>query len=221
MATGDTSDVLSRLKSALPTRWFGDVAPIRDALLTGWATAHSFIYSLYAYAKLQSRIKTASGGWLDLIAADFFGAALTRAANQTDASLLGRILINLFRERGTRVAITKVLTDLTGRAPLIVEPQRPADTGAYSMPNSGYGVAGAYGSLMLPCQAFVVAYRPLTSGIPNVAGWGVSTGAYSTPSQAEYAPLSSVQGAVQDADIYAAVDGVKTAGTILWTRISS
>jgi hypothetical protein len=58
MATGDTSDITARLKGALPARWFGDTAPIRDALLTGWATAHSFLYSLYLYAKLQTRILT-------------------------------------------------------------------------------------------------------------------------------------------------------------------
>jgi hypothetical protein len=94
--------------------------------------------------------------------------------------------------------------------------------------NAGNGVGGAaysqsggYGSLMLPCQAFVTAYRPASSGIPNVAGYGISTGAYTTPSQSEYASLAMVQGAVQDADIYAALDSIKAAGTTLWTRISS
>lgn len=221
MATGDQSDILARLKSVLPARWFGDVAPIRDALLTGWANAHAFLYSLYSYAKNQTRILTASDGWLDLIAGDFFGAVITRTSGQSDASLRGRILANLFREKATRRAIAQVLQDLTGRTPTIIEPQRPADTGAYSAPNSGYAVAGAYGSVLLPYQAFVVAYRPAGSGIPNVAGYGISTAGYGVGSQAEYADLSMVQGAVQDADIYAAIDSVKPAATTLWTRIDS
>jgi hypothetical protein len=115
-----------------------------------------------------------------------------------------------------------VLVALTGRAPKITEPQRPADCGAYSAPNSGYGSAGAYGSMLIPYQAFVKAYRPLTSGIPMIAGYGIPTAAYSTPSQGgEYASISMVQGAVQDADLYAAIDAVKPAGTTLWTQISS
>lgn len=219
--TGDQIDILARIKRALPGTWFGSESPLVDALLTGLAATSAFVYSLYLYAKLQTRVLTATDGWLDMIAADFFGASLQRAANQTDASFRARIIVNLFRERGTRAAIIKVLTELTGRAPVIIEPQRPADTGAYRAPNSGYGVAGAYGSLQLPFQAFVQAYRPAGSGIPNVAGYGISTGAYRTPSRSDYASLDDIVGAVADADIQAAVDSVKPAGTIIWMKISS
>jgi len=218
--TGDQSDVLARIKVVLP-RWFADSNPILDALNQGYAYTASFIYSLYAYAKLQTRILTATDGWLDLIAADYFGTALMRAANQTDASFRARIIVNLFRERATRNGISKVLIDLTGRAPIIIEVMRPADTGAYSAPNSGYGVAGNYGSMLIPFQAFVIAYRPSSSGIPNVAGYGNSPAGYGTPSQADYASISQIQGAVLDADIYAAIDSCKPVGTILWTRIVS
>jgi hypothetical protein len=83
------------------------------------------------YAKAQLRIATASDGFLDVISADFFGTTLPRKTNESDAAFRNRIIINLFRERATRKAVTQVLTTLTGRAPLIVEPSRPADTGAY------------------------------------------------------------------------------------------
>jgi hypothetical protein len=156
-----------------------------------------------------------------MIAADFFGAALLRQSNQSDASFRNRIIINLFRERATRNGLVKVLTDLTGRAPAIFEPQRPLDTGSYGGPLIGYGVAGGYGSMLLPFQAFVTAYRPTGTGIPNVAGYGISTGGYSQGSQAELASMSMIQGAVTDADIYAAIDSVKPVGTTLWTRISN
>lgn len=217
---GDQNDFFTRIKSVLP-RWFGPSSPLLDALLTGIANNSAFVYVLYQYAKLQTRIATATDAWLDMIAADFFGETLRRAANQSDTSFRARILINLFRERATRNAIVKVLTDLTGRAPIIIEPQRPADTGAYRAPNSGYGVAGGYGSLSLAYQGFVQAFRPESTGIPFVAGYGTSPGGYGSPSRADYATLAESTSGITDADIYAAIDSVKPEGTIVWTRIRS
>lgn len=229
MATGDQSDVLKRIKAVLPP-WFGDNTPILDALLQGLAWAGSFVFSLYAYAKLQTRIKTATGGWLDIIAADFFGTAIIRQTNQSDISFRNKILVNLIRERGTRNGIIKVLQDLTGRTPAVFEFLRPMDTGAYGVSQSiGYGVAGGYGSFQMPFQAFVTAYRPTNTGIPYVGGYGLANygatsgnpGGYGVASQIEYADLSMIQGAVTDADIYAAIDSVKPAATIVWARITS
>lgn len=218
--TGDQNDAFQRIKAVLP-RWFGSDSPLLDALLQGLASASAFVYSLYVYARLQTRIKSATDGWLDMIAADFFGTALQRSANQSDESFRAKIIVNLFRERGTRNAIVRVLTDLTGRAPTIYEPQRPMDTGAYSAPSSGYGLAGSYGSMLIPYQAFVVAYRQASSGIPNVAGYGISTGGYGVASQADYASILQVIGFISDADIYAAIDSVKPAGTTVWTKINA
>jgi hypothetical protein len=138
--------------------------------------------------------------------------------------------MNLFRERGTRYAIHRVLEDLTGRTPKIFEPTRPADTGGYGEPRGlAYGVAGGYGSLLLPYQGFVVAYRPTGTGIPNVAGYGLANygttsggpGGYGVASQIQYASLDMIQGAITDDDIYAAIDSVNPAGIIAWTRIQS
>ncbi|QMV32422.1 hypothetical protein 8G_00028 [Ralstonia phage Hyacinthe] len=222
MSVGDQQDVYQRLRGYLP-RWFGDAAqsPVLTALLQGLAYTGAYIYSLYAYAKAQCRLATASDGWLDMIAADFFGTSLQRAANQSDASFRARIKLNLFRERATRNGMVKVLQDLTGRTPTIIEPTRPADTGAYGAPNSGYSQAGAYGSLLMPYQGFVIAYRPLGTGIPSVSGYGISTGGYGQASQAEWASLSMIQGGVTDADIYAAIDATKPVGTIVWASIQS
>ncbi len=222
MAVGDQQDIYRRLRGYLPP-WFGDEVdtPIVNGLLQGLAFGAAYVYSLIGYARLQTRIKTATDGWLDMIAADFFGDDLLRAANQSDDSFRARIILNLFRERATRAGLIRVLQDLTGRTPVVIEPTRPADTGAYSVPTSGYSLAGAYGSLSLPFQAFVIAYRPIGGGIPNIAGYGVSTGAYRTPSQGEYASLSMIQGALPDAAIYEAIDGVKPVGTIVWTSIQS
>jgi hypothetical protein len=218
MATGDRPDQFKRLKSLLPN-WFGDQHPVLDALLSGYAYVQAFIFDLIVFARLQTRILTATGGWLDLISADFFGAALPRQPGQSDSAFRTRIIISLFRERGTRAAVIKVLEDLTGRTPIIFEPFRLQDCGAYRAPTSGYGVAGHYGSALLPYQAFVIAFRPLGSGIPLIAGYGVSTGGYHTPSRAAYASLGDALDGVSDADIYAAIDSVHCEGTIAWTRI--
>lgn len=222
MATGDQQDVYTRLRNFLPP-WFGDEddSPIIRGLLNGFAYAGAFIYSLISYSRLQTRIKTATDGWLDMIAADFFGDALLRAANQADESFRGRILISLFRERATRAGLIRVLQYLTGRTPIVVEPTRPADTGAYGGPTIGYGAAGAYGSMLMPFQAFVTAFRPTGSGIPLIAGYGISTGGYSQASRGSYASMSMIQGSVTDADIYAAIDSVKPVATIVWTRITN
>ena len=218
MATGDQQDMFGRLKALLPP-WFGDSNPVLDAILWGMAQALAWAFSLYLYAKMQTRIKTASDGWLDLIAFDFFGTKISRKSGQSDSSFLNTIIINLFRERVTRKSVSQVLFDLTGRYPTIIEPQRPADTGAYGIA-CGYGAAGAYGSLLMPYQAFITAYRPLNQGFPFIGGYGSSVGGYGQPSQLEYASLAQAQ-FIQDADLIAAVEAVRPAGSIAWMRITS
>ncbi|UIN28741.1 hypothetical protein LZ757_04455 [Xylella fastidiosa subsp. morus] len=220
MATGDQTDIFRRIKALLP-QWFSDNTPVLDALLCGFAYATAFVYVLIAYAARQTRIKTATDGWLDMIAADFFGASLLRKPGQSDASFRGRILADLFREQATRNGLVKVLTALTGRAPRILEPQRPLDTGSYGGPLLGYSLAGGYGSMLLPYQAFVTAFRPAGTGIPYVASYGTPNGGYGQASQAELASIRIIQDAVSDADIYATIDSVKPAGTIVWTHISN
>ena len=192
MAIGDQPNIAARLRALLPS-WFGSTTPLLTATLQSYAMTGAFVYSLYAYAKLQTRILTATDGWLDMIAADYFGTGLFRTAGQSDASFRTRIVAGLLRERGTHQAMVKVLQDITGRTPQVVELRRVLDTGAYGY-LYGYGVRGAYGSLWPNAyQAFVIAYRPL-------AGSGFTA---------------------SDADIYAAVDGVKPIGTVIWTAISN
>lgn len=214
MATGDTTDMLVRLKSVLPQRWFADETPVLDAVLTGLAATWSGLFQLLHLVSQQARITTAQAQFLDLISVDFFGNALRRRNGESDAAFRGRIDRELFRERGTRESITAVLVDLTGRAPVIFEPARAVDTGAWATTSLGYGVVGAWGSLSLPYQCFVTAYRPLGNGLPAVGG-------YSTPGIQEYVELGWISAPVADAVIYAAVAGVMPAGTTAWTRLAS
>ena len=110
---------------------------------------------------------------------------------------------------------------LTGNAPVILEPFSPADTGAYGIGYAGYGAAGGYGSQAIPAQAFVMAWRPVQYGIAQVAGYGEVTAGYGVASQAEYASLALVSSIVSDADIYAAIDASKCAGSAIWVRIGN
>jgi hypothetical protein len=221
MAIGDENDFLTRLTSLLPNKWFPDISPVLAAVLSGPANCLAFIVSLNAYAKLQTRIATATDGFLDLVAFDYFGSYIARRLNELDASLRSRIQQNLLAQKATRAGIITFLTNLTGNVPRLFEPWRPLDCGAYGKNIFGYGLAGGYGSLVVPYQGFVTAYRPLGQGIPLIAGYNNPQGAYSTGSYAEYANLSEIAGAVTDADIYAAIADAKVEGTLAWTRIEN
>jgi hypothetical protein len=214
-----TSDMLSRLKSTLPSRWFQGATPILDGLLTGLASAWTTLHDLLDFTRLQTRLSTASGSFLDAISQDLLGPILPRRSGEPDSSYRRRITRELVRDRNTRTAIIAALADLTGRTPIVFEPARPADTGAWNGP-LGYGSAGGWGSLMLPFQCFVTAYRATGSGIASVAGYGVGTGAYGVGT-IEYAGLAMLTGQITDTDITNAITGVMPAATIAWTRIAN
>ena len=209
---GDQADLVMRLRTVLPQSWFADATPVLDGLLGGLGAAWGGLYGLLRTVQAQTRIRTASGGFLDMIADDFFGSAFLRGTDEEDVPFEGRILQNLLRPRGTRQAVSQILGQLTGRQPVIFEPALSSDTGGYSTDALGYGVAGAYGSLSLPYQCFVTAYRPLGVGIPLVGGYGTS-------GPLVYANLAWIGTHVTDADILEAIVSVLPASTTAWTRI--
>ncbi len=222
---GDQVDFTARLKAVLPSNWFADETPVLDALLGSLATAWALVYSLLQYVRAQCRIGSATDIWLDIIAFDFFGQALSRKDGESDDSLRGRIKAELFRERGTRNGLVLALTELTGRPPRVFEPAHSTDTGGYGSTSGvsggvAYGAAGGWGNLSLPFQYFVIAYRPVGGGISEVAGWCMPTGAY-CGGVSEYASLSMVDTQVTDLDIYSTVASVIPAATIAWTQISN
>ena len=212
--TGDAGDFISRLKLALPGRWFPDSTPILDALLSGFAAAWSALYSLITMVRQQSRIATMSDTFLDTASSDFFGSNLPRRSTEADDAFRARIEQALVREHATRTALNSVLEDLTGHTPTIFEADRVADTGAYGCPTLGYGVAGAWGSLALPFQVFVIARRPEAAGIANIAGYG-------TAGPLARASLAQISGQVTDADIAASVIAVLPTASIAWLRITN
>jgi hypothetical protein len=215
MATGDKNDMLARLKSLLPGGWFADVAPIRDVVLGGIADSLAWIYGLILYAKLQTRLATATAPFIDIASLDFFGNALPRRSGENDASFSARIRAEVTRERQTRNAIVTAVTNLTGRSPIVIEPANPMDTAVYGI-GSYYGQSGLYGSLLLRNQVFVTAFRPLGAGIANVRGYG--SGFYGAP-VSRYVDQTEIQGPVLDADISATIARTIAAGVTAWAQI--
>jgi hypothetical protein len=235
MATGDTPDIVSRLRNYLAP-WFGapGLAPVLTAILTGGGTVGAFLVALIAYAQMQTRIATATGGWLNLIALDYFGTRLRRRPNQGDESFRARILAELLRPRVSRAAMRDLLVSLTGREPKIFEPSRPLDTGTYAADGAStadlvasgayllaWDTAGGWGDLDLPGQFFIDVYRDPQSGVPLVSGWDASEGGWDTPSRLSWIADSQASDALTDDDIYAAIVANKAEGTNAWVRIST
>lgn len=197
MSTGTQSDMFNRLKSLLPNGWFQEPTPVLDSILNGIAWALSFCYSLIAYTYIQTRIKTATDYFLDLISNDYFGTRLLRHNGQTDAQFRAQILANLLPQKTTRLAVKNALTILTGRVPKVIELTKPMDCGVYGGPYCGYGLAGAYGSLIVNQTGFVVAYRALSTG----------------SSPYGYVPT--------DAEMYALVNSARPSCYNIWMAISN
>ena len=209
---GDVADFVSRLWRVLPRGWFGDTAPLTNALLQGFGVAWSSIYTLIGVVRAQARLLTASGGFVDSFAADFFGSALVRRRAESDAGYIERITYELLRDRGTRAAMTTAMQQLTGQSCMVFEPARPSDTGGYCVGGVGYGAAGGYGNLQLAYQSFMTVRRPHGAGIAQLAG-------YHTGGVLAYGALALVQTPVPDSEIYASAASVLPAGYTVWVQI--
>lgn len=223
--TGDENDMQARLRALLPRGWFADEAPILATLLAGLASVWAWSYGLLDYVGQQTRIATASDGWLDLIAEDYGGASWARQTGETDNAFRTRIHRNLSRLRGTRQALIDNVTALTGRAPTVFEPAFPPDTGGLNGPGLGWNSQGGWGSLALPFQCFVIAYRPHGGGIANIGGWGsndtsFALGGWNTGALG-WGDAALVRGAVTDAQILAAVADSMPAASVAWTALSN
>jgi len=227
MALGDFNDIIMRFNVYL-VDWFGDEPPVVDSIIEGYAEIWAWLYVQYLYVKNQTRIKTATDVYLDSISQDFFGGELPRKAGESDGNFRIRILLNLFRERATREGMRKVLFDLTGFEPIIIEPYRPQDTGAYNVASTmGYNIAGRYSGSGLQYQAFVIVFRPILNGLANFAALNVPTSGYNVvqlpaennPTKNVYGSISLIESYVTDADIYHAVATTRMNSTRIWVRI--
>lgn len=224
MAVGDPQNMLTRLKSLLPARWFSQSAPILDAVLGGLSDSLNWCHNLFLYVKAQTRIDTATEFNLDLIAWDFLGRRLRRKKDQPDDSFRFWIKREIFRPRANRPGMSQALEDLTGVKPIIFEPWNPNDTGVWGR-NMGWSAIGRYGSLAHPYECWIDVQRPKGQGIPGVNGYGGAAGGYGNKitdktGREEWVSLSMVTGPVTDRDIYDAIEATRPAVMTCWTRIS-
>jgi hypothetical protein len=226
--TGDLSDIVSRLWAVLPKRWFAEQSPNLRAILTCIATPWVWLYNLIGYVVTQTRLRTATGLWLDLIAFDYFGHKLERKPDEADIAYRGRIQATLLRGAATRSAVSAGLESLIGTPPVIFEPANCMDTGAYAAlrgsvnpPGIGlaYGQAGGWGSLHLPLQCFVTVTRPSPPGASMLAGYGTSNGGYGEGA-ISYVDISLLPGQVTDQDIQSTLDSLLPVNVIAWLRIN-
>ncbi len=85
---------------------------------------------------------------------------------------------------------------------------------------NSYPGLGCWGSLEIPYQFFVTAYRPLSGSIPNASGTDVGVMGYDIGAF-RYTDPTELQVSVSDADILACVARNQAAGVIAWTAISN
>lgn len=219
MASLQQADFLARLKALLPASWFADEANVLGGYLSGFANLGAAVWGWLEYALAQTRIATASGRFLDLIAWDFFGARFRRRASQADDVFRKAIVAEILRPRTTRQGMEIALENLTGAKPIIFEPADPRDAAVYGSSGFAWSVKGRWGSLAHPFECFIDVQRPLGQGIRGISGYGSTADGYGTGRKA-YVSLSQMAGPVTDAMIYATVNDTRAAGTIAWTRIS-
>lgn len=232
MATGSVSDIVARLQKWLPQRWFPIQAKNADgtvprifAQLVSWSTALSQVFAQIQYAKAQTRVGTATDGWLDLASQDYYGGNLPRLAGETDPAFAARI-IAAFPPRGaTRPQIIAALTAFTGTAPRVVEPWRLQDTGAWDAGISYWDIdtqqnPWRWGDASVRYQGFIITPAPPTPAGPNpVRTWDDS--AYWDEANAYGFYWLDLANSVGQAQLEALITRTHVEGTIVWLQIGS
>ena len=224
MATYNQQDIFLRIKALLPSRWFGDETPLLDLVIQSLSTGWDGLFGLLSFVRAQTRIMTSSGHWLDLSAADYLGARFKRRQSEADRFFRQRIIAELRKDRCTRGAMRQNLTDLTGVPPQIFEPSNPMDTGCYghlgtsALGQTGYGLAGGWGNLYLPFQAFIQVFRSSAPGVSMINGWGGSGGGYGA-GQSAFLNTDLDRQLITDTEIYESIAQSAPAGCIMWVAI--
>lgn len=267
MATGDQDDFISRLLRLLPSGWFPSDAPRLKAVLQGAAASLSAAFAMFSFVKVQTRIQTASGSFLDLISEGYFGGNLPRLQYESDSAYAGRIEYNLIAPRGTHDGMMQMLHQLTGNTAVIFQPNLAGDClclASRSAPNvagagaqidsiagSGYQPpwasfgsstatgrpSSAWGTLLMPCQVFIIVAPPLTGlavyklydgygsmAAPAAGGAGGLVAIAEPDSAGPGIPLvnpGSLPGEVTDSFIYQQVSDWMPVGYTAWVLVSN
>lgn len=177
MATGDSANIQGRLLRYLPSSWFGQSgeSPAVAAGMAGVVAVLVNIFSLITFTRLQARIATSTGGWLDFSAYSFLGNELPRFHLEADDGYRPRIRKEIFRDRNTRPAGIEILTELTGVAPFVFEGWYAPVNGGRGSGRLAYSRACRWGSTNSPAQVIFHVPQPQNYGIPNRGGRGSVT----------------------------------------------
>jgi hypothetical protein len=203
----DIQEFTARQASLLPP-WFGDEFPILIAAIQGSAYCNQFIYTLSTFLRAQMRLPSMTGETLDLFAQDYFGNKLLRHFNEDDDTYRTRISATLLRPSATRPAMIQVLTDLTGRVPIVWESGIDSAFYNYSFCNHMNG-----GSNNDAYQAWIIAFRPLSPAQAGISYFNET--AFCNHSFA----AGSVSATVTDQDILDAIQQTKCEGTLMHVTI--
>ncbi|GAN55568.1 hypothetical protein [Tanticharoenia sakaeratensis] len=183
--TGSAADIADRLRGLLPNGWFPaaplgaevEQAPVLAAVLSGFGSALAGFWQLIAEVAGQMRLSIMTGAFLDMAAADYFGASgLLRDVGEGDVTYRARIAGSLIAVRNTRTAVSAAISSLTGVKPVIIEPQNASDCHAYGGLASagagggyGYGTAGLRYGHQGSAQFFVETATGAASGVSAIA----------------------------------------------------
>jgi hypothetical protein len=172
------------------------------------------------YAFAATRVQTAVGDALDLVAQDYLGNRLPRNPGENDTSYRARITAALLPQGATRAAVIKAVTDATGHTPRVIEPWRPSDTGAWG--KFYWGVDNArtpfrWTNPALAYQGFIectLPTPPLLGGnpVPSYDAnfyWNVAGSSFIDPDPS--VPLGPRV-------VYDAINLAKVYGTVVWVK---
>lgn len=214
-----------RLAQLFPRGWASD-----DAKQSG--NVYSLLLSLgnqlrvtqaeVQYALAAQRLQTETTPELDDASLDFYGGALARRANQSDADFAATIIANLFQPAATRSALFNALAALTGSAPRMMEPWNVYDTGAWR--NLSYwnvdtvANPARWGNGSLRYQGYIETAPPSIPAIgPNnpILAWGDSA-YWNVPGYFFGIIQSAAEGAVNDL-----INRIRAYGTVVWLKLVS
>ena len=197
--------------SQLPAGWFLKAGTLINAVVGMIATGGEQNTSDLDYMVAQSRIATATGFWLDVISAEFFGLGnLPRRAGEADSAFRARILDEMLRIRCTRTAMISALTDLTGVAPTVFEPA--IDLGCWDV-DLAWDSSGAWGSYDLTNEGFVDVALPQAPPL-DLVGW--DNGAWDQT--ATWIDATQEASVIAEEEVYRVVRLTQPAGVKIWAR---
>lgn len=214
--TGDTNDIIARIQRWLPQGWFPNTAGTRIyALVSGMASVFATIYAAIVYVGLQTRIATATDGFLDLASQDFFGTYIPRLNGEMDTAFSLRIRQEVLRLRLTRTAIDTLLFQLTGQHPVITE---LFDSSCLSW-RGPYGWRTApLGSRSMPYTVFIVTTHAGVFGI-DTGAWRNVNAAWRIPTFVLTDPSMITGTGLTDDQLLDALDRIRPAGVTFWVSI--